>query len=120
MSVNPGAFRGDDGHSRAQLLKLRRMSVDSSSSSSMCNLNNFHPVYDADEPDSRSAPPHPLHVDLHAPTEDVYIPTMDELLQTPPQDSQATATITPANWNFNWNQAGSYEVWFPSYDLRST
>ena len=61
-----------------------------------------------------------MHVDLNAPTEDVYIPTMDELLHTPPLDSEAAAAIAPANWNFDWNQEAHYEPWFHGHGSPST
>ena len=86
----------------------------------MLNLNNFRPVYDADELDRTRAPPRSLHVDINAPTEDVYIPTMDELLQTPPLDSRAAAMIAPRNENFNWDQAACYEPWFHRHGDPST
>ena len=52
--------------------------------------------------------------------DDVYIPMMDELLVTPPSDSQVAVAITPTNWNFDQDQPGSYKHWFQGYSQPST
>ena len=94
MSVDPRAFHANIGPSRAQVLHPRHILVDSSSSSSTSNLNNFHPIYDVDEPNCPR--PHPLHIDLNAPVEVFVQQPVDQLMDqptNPPVDQPITEDV---------------------------